>query len=205
MPDEPSASAAPEPEAAPPSETKRPPRRRASESTAKASAPESAAPPSSKKSAEKPMEKPAEAGPRVPKQATLSERDRRLLVARRALDGRRPVFGRQAENRYERVGRDGSWRRPRGLQSKQRRHYGYRARVVRVGYRSPAAVRGLVPSGFKPVLVRTTSDLERVQPTREAAVIARTVGTRRRLALEEAARERGIRVLNPIVKSEAET
>ena len=36
--------------------------------------------------------------------------------------------------------------------------------------------------------------------TRDAAVIARTVGTRRRLVLEEEARRLGIRVLNPIVK-----
>ncbi len=35
---------------------------------------------------------------------------------------------RQAANRYFRIGRDGAWRRPRGLQSKQRRHYGYRSR-----------------------------------------------------------------------------
>ena len=119
---------------------------------------------------------------------------------RRALDSRRPIFGRQAANRYYRIGRDGAWRRPRGLQSKQRRHYGYRPRIVRVGYRSPARVRGLVPSGFKPILVRTSTDLAAIDARTEAAVIARTVGTRRRLVLEEEARKLGIRVLNPIVK-----
>ena len=128
----------------------------------------------------------------------------RLLLLRRTIDRRRPIFGRQAANRYYRIGRDGTWRRPRGLQSKQRRHYGYRSRIVRIGYRSPAAVRGLVPSGFRPVLVRTTEELERIDIRTEAAVIARTVGTRRRLTLEEAARRRGVHVLNPIVKSERE-
>ena len=141
----------------------------------------------------------------APKRAELSKEVRRLLGVRRTLDRRRPIFGRQQANRYARVGRDGSWRRPRGLQSKQRRHYGYRPKIVRVGYRSPAAVRGLVPSGFLPILVRTTRDLETIDGKTQAAVIARTLGTRRRLVLEEEARKLGIRVLNPIVKGEEET
>ena len=141
---------------------------------------------------------------RAPKRAELPEELRALLRTRRMLDRRRPVFGRQAANRYWRIGRDGAWRRPRGLQSKQRRHYGYRPRIVRVGYRSPARVRGLVPSGFRPILVRTTDDLEGIDARTQAAVIARTVGTRRRLVLEEEARRLGIRVLNPIVTTEEE-
>ncbi len=140
----------------------------------------------------------------VPRRAKVDGTTRHLLALRRSQDDRRPIFGRQAANRYYRIGRDGAWRRPRGLQSKQRRHYGYRAKIVRVGYRSPAAVRGLVPSGFRPVIVRTRDDLEGINAEREAAVIARTVGTRRRLVLEEEAQKLGIRVLNPIVKAESE-
>ena len=143
--------------------------------------------------------------PGAPRRAALESGDRALLLARRELDKRRPLFGRQARYRYYRIGRDMSWRAPRGLQSKQRRHYGYRPRIVRIGYRSPARVRGLVPSGFRPILVRTDRDLEAIDAKLEAAVIARTIGTRRRLVLEETARKLGIRVLNPIVKSEEET
>jgi large subunit ribosomal protein L32e len=142
--------------------------------------------------------------PTAPKRATLHDEARRLLTVRRAQDRRRPVFGRQAANRYFRIGRDGAWRRPRGLQSKQRRHYGYRSQIVSIGYRSPARVRGLVPSGFRPVLVRTEADLDAIDGHAQAAVIARTVGTRRRIVLEEAARKLGIRVLNPIATGEAE-
>ncbi|MGA8302568.1 MAG: 50S ribosomal protein L32e [Thermoplasmata archaeon] len=141
---------------------------------------------------------------RAPKRATLTANRRRLLTLRRAIDRRRPIFGRQAANRYWRIGRDGAWRRPRGLQSKQRRHYGYRAEIVSIGYRSPAAVRGLVPSGFRPVIVHTTKQIEGIDARTEAAIIARTVGTRRRLTLEETARKLGVHVLNPIVKSEQE-
>jgi large subunit ribosomal protein L32e len=146
----------------------------------------------------------ADAAPRAPKRATLTPALRTLLAARDVIDDRRPVFGRQAANRYFRIGRDGAWRRPRGLQSKQRRHYGYRPKIVRIGYRSPAAVRGRVPSGFVPILVHNRGELDGLDATRDAAIIARTVGTRRRLVLEEEARRLGIHVLNPIVKGDQE-
>ena len=141
---------------------------------------------------------------RAPRRGALNPERQRLLALRRRADAARPIFGRQAANRYWRIGRDGSWRRPRGLQSKQRRHYGYRARIVRIGYRSPALVRGLAPNGFRPVLVRNEAELDAIDARTQAAVIARTVGTRRRLTLEEAARKKGVHILNPIVKSERE-
>lgn len=141
---------------------------------------------------------------RAPRRATLPADLRALLSERGAIDRHRPLFVRQAAHRYARIGRFGEWRRPRGLQSKQRRHYGYRSKIVRIGYRSPAKVRGLVPSGFRPIIVSTKAELDGIDAAREAAVIARTVGTRRRIVLEEEARKLGIRVLNPIVKGETE-
>ena len=145
-----------------------------------------------------------EEGPRAPRRPTLDPELQRLMNVRDALSLRRPRFVRQAAHRYERIGRWGSWRSPRGLQSKQRRHYGYRSRVVSIGYGSPAETRGLTPTGFKPVLVRTPDEIAALDIAREAAVIARTVGTRRRLVLEEAARKRGVKVLNPIVTDRRE-
>ena len=141
---------------------------------------------------------------RAPKRAALDPATARALLLRREADRHRPLFVRQAAHRYARIGREESWRRPRGLQSKQRRHYGYRSVVVRIGYRSPARARGLVPSGFRPVIVRTPQELARIDAQKEAVIIARTVGTRRRLALEEAARRLGLHLLNPIATPESE-
>jgi large subunit ribosomal protein L32e len=176
----------------------------AAKETAPARRPRKKAAPAADVPAPKAVEAPKKEEPKVPRRAELTAPLRTLLSVRRSLDRRRPIFGRQAANRYYRIGRDGSWRRPRGLQSKQRRHYGYRAQIVSIGYRSPARVRGLVPSGFAPVIVHTTAELEGIDAHRQAAIIARTVGTRRRLVLEEEARKLGIRVLNPIVKANAE-
>jgi len=105
-----------------------------------------------------------------------------------------PEFKRQEWFRYRRLGE--RWRRPRGLHSKMRRHMKYRPPVVRVGYRTPVEVRGLHPSGFSEVLVYNPSQLEGVNPEREAVRIARTVGTRKRIEIIERADTLNIRVLN---------
>lgn len=152
----------------------------------------------------KPKAKPAKEVP-PPKRPTLSSEVARLLAARRMQDQRRPRFTRQASYRYWRIGRDESWRKPRGLQSKQRRHYGYRSTIVSIGFRSPRQVRGRTPSGFRPILVETVPQISAIDPAHEAAIISRTVGTLKRLVLEEAARKRGVHVLNPITKETRET
>jgi large subunit ribosomal protein L32e len=148
--------------------------------------------------------KKADAKP-APRRPTLDPEAARLLHVRDTLSGKRPLFVRTASHRYFRIGRWESWRRPKGLQSKQRRHYGYRPFVVRIGYGSPRRTRGLTPTGFRPVIVRTDGEITKIDPTREAVIIARTVGTRRRLVLEEACRKLGIHILNPIVKEREES
>jgi large subunit ribosomal protein L32e len=173
-----------------------PARRRSKPAPASAAQPEAKASPApAKKSDAKP----------APRRPTLDPETKRLLQVRDDLSGRRPKFVRTASNRYWRIGRWNSWRAPRGLQSKQRRHYGYRPRVVRIGYGSPRATRNRTPTGFIPILVRTDKDLKALDAAHEAAVIARTVGTRRRLTLEETCRKLGIHVLNPIVKDREAT
>ena len=128
--------------------------------------------------------------------AKLSEEERRLLKMRNYLNRKRPWFRRQEWFRYKRLG--DSWRKPRGKHSKLREHKGYRIPIVDAGYRGPRKVRGLHPSGFKEVLVRNVKDLEKINPEREAARIASTVGMRKRLEIEKKAEELGIRVLNPV-------
>lgn len=138
--------------------------------------------------------------PKAPNRPTLDPELKRLLTERHQGDVRRPRFVRQQAHRYYAIGRFDTWRRPRGLQSKQRRHYGYRPTVVSIGFGSPRRTRGLTPSGFEPILVHTPSEVEKIEPKTQAALIARTVGTRRRLVLEEVARKKGIHVLNPLLR-----
>ncbi len=129
----------------------------------------------------------------------VSEEIRKLLKVRRRQKERKPDFRRYCWNKKLRL-RDKSWRRPRGLHNKLRRRYGgkWSGRIpVNVGFGSPKAVRGLHPSGYEEVLVYNVKDLEKVDPERQAVRIASCVGMKKRLAIEEKAKELGIKILNP--------
>jgi large subunit ribosomal protein L32e len=117
----------------------------------------------------------------------------RALVQKRR-EGK-PGFTRQDYHKKKRV--DPSWRKPRGNLSKQRRGIKGKGAVVEAGYRSPAAARGLHPSGFEEVRVHNPDDLEGVDPDAEAVRIASAVGARKRERIEDVCEDRGIRVLNP--------
>jgi large subunit ribosomal protein L32e len=117
-----------------------------------------------------------------------------LLAKRAAIDDRRPAFLRQEWFRFARLGE--KWRKPKGIHSKMRRHYGYRPPIVSIGYGSPKEVRGYHPSGFQEVMVHNPAQLEKINPKVQAARVGGTVGFKKRLAIEKRADELGIRVLN---------
>jgi len=126
--------------------------------------------------------------------AAIDDELRRLMEERK----KKPWFRRQQWWQYAKLCRK-SWRRPRGVHSKMRRHYGYRPPVVRIGYSSPRKVRGLHPSGFKEVLVYNVSQLAAIDSSREAIRIAHSVGRKKRMEIIEKADELGIRVLNRVL------
>ncbi len=117
-----------------------------------------------------------------------------LLAKRAAIDDRRPAFLRQEWFRFARLGE--KWRKPKGIHSKMRRHYGYRPPIVSIGYGGPKEVRGYHPSGFQEVMVHNPAQLEKINPKIQAARVGGTVGFKKRLAIEKRADELGIRVLN---------
>jgi large subunit ribosomal protein L32e len=125
----------------------------------------------------------------------MDEESRRLFKVRKVQKGKKPDFKRADSHKFKRL--DSNWRRPRGLQSKKRRHVRAKGALAQVGYGSPVTVKGLHPSGFAEVLVRTVSDVEKVDASIEAIRIARTVGAKKRNVIEEKAVELNIRVLNP--------
>ncbi len=124
----------------------------------------------------------------------LPEDVQRALEIRRERKKKEPEFRRQEWFRYKKLGT--KWRKPKGLHSKMRLNKKYRPPLVRVGYRGPVKARGLHPSGFEEVLVYNPSQLDGVDPKRQAVRIAHTVGQKKREAIIERARELKIRVLN---------
>ncbi|MES2153889.1 MAG: 50S ribosomal protein L32e [bacterium] len=119
------------------------------------------------------------------------------LGLRREKQSKRPAFRRHEWWRYVKLGgKNAPWRVPSGIHSKVRRHFKYRPPVVSIGYRGPADVRGLHPSGFEEVLVYNPEQLAKIDKTTQAARIGGTVGGRKAKLIVEAADKAGIRVLN---------
>ena len=90
-----------------------------------------------------------------------------------------------------------SWRRPRGLQSKQRMHKKAKGAHPTPGYGSPIAVRGLHPSGYQDILVHNLAEMEGLDAATQAIRIAGAVGMRKREQMQARAVELGLKVLNP--------
>ncbi len=127
---------------------------------------------------------------------SLTPELRRLLRLRLKMERREPEWMRMDEWRFWRIERQDRWRRPKSLDNKIRHQIKGYPPLVKIGYRQPRAVRGLHPSGFELVRVWRPEDLDKVDPTRQAVVIAGTVSKRKRLEIIRKALERNIKVVN---------
>lgn len=125
----------------------------------------------------------------------MDDKAKRLFKVRKIQKHKKPQFRRTESHKYKRL--DDNWRRPRGGQGKQRRHIKAKGALAQVGYGSPAAVKGLHPSGYAEVLVCTVSQLDNVNAEVEAVRIAAKVGGRKKAIIEAKAAELSIKVLNP--------
>jgi large subunit ribosomal protein L32e len=128
----------------------------------------------------------------------------RALALRQRHKSKKPKFRRQESWRYKRVSE--VWRKPDGVDSKMRKKVKGWPKSAEIGYRGPRVARGLHPSGYEEVLVRTVDDLGKVDPKTQAIRIAHTVGMKKRAEISIRAGERGVRILNPLpeVKPEEE-
>ena len=128
----------------------------------------------------------------------------RLLRLRRKIKRKRPEFLRTNWYRKPSLKNDPKWRWGHGRDNKLRLKMKGKPRVPETGYRSPRAVRGLLPNGSKPVIVRTLSDLEKIDKEKEAAIIYHGVGKRKRELILQKAKELGIVVFNAPKEVKAE-
>jgi len=125
----------------------------------------------------------------------LSDELKAALALRAAQKKATPSFRRTEWFRYKRLSRSG-WRKPHGMDNKQRRNYKYRSSLVRIGHGKVSAASGLHPSGFEEVMVHNSRDLDQIDAETQAARVGATVGGRKRENIYSRADELGIRVLN---------
>ncbi len=105
-----------------------------------------------------------------------------------------PRFLRQNYKVKGRVGE--SWRKPRGIDNKQRIQKKGTTPMPRIGYRSPRATRGLHPSGKLDVLVYNASHLSALDKAKNVVRIGGSVGAKKRSVIKKKAKELGLNVLN---------
>lgn len=116
---------------------------------------------------------------------------RRLLRVRKAKEAR---FKREGVDKKVTI--KDSWRRPRGLHSKQRKLRKAKGAHPDPGYGSPLAVRGMHPCGLREVRVCNLNDMEGLDASTQAIRIGATVGRKKREIIQNKAAEAKIRVLN---------
>ncbi len=125
----------------------------------------------------------------------LSEEIKEALALRAAQKKATPTFRRTEWFRYKRLSRSG-WRKPHGMDNKQRRNFKYRGSLVRIGHGKVNTASGLHPSGFEEVMVHNPADLDQIDAETQAARVVSNVGGRKREVIHSRADELGIRVLN---------
>ncbi len=107
----------------------------------------------------------------------------------------KPKFTKQYSHMKKRAQKTG-WRKPRGIDSKQRKHTKAKGKHPRVGYGAPNETRYLHPSGYEEVYVKCLSDLDKIDAETQAIRIASVVGKKKREEIIKKADEMGIRILN---------
>ncbi|MHA2407337.1 MAG: 50S ribosomal protein L32e [Candidatus Ranarchaeia archaeon] len=111
---------------------------------------------------------------------------------------KKPTFKRADSGQSKYKGRiKSSWRQPRGTDNKVRLKLKGYGPQPGSGYRNPRALRGKHPSGYTEILVNNIRELETLDPDVQAARIAKAVGLRKALLIQDKADELGIIILNP--------
>lgn len=88
------------------------------------------------------------------------------------------------------------WKKPKGNDNPMRLKLKGYPPVVSVGYRTPKIIRGLHPSGRRPVVIHNVAELEGLNPEEVIVYVSGKVGLRKREAIVKAALEKGFVVAN---------
>lgn len=119
---------------------------------------------------------------------------KQLLIKRRQTKAKKPVFTMQDAHKKKKL--EQKWRKPRGSDSKMRVGKSGYKRAVKVGWGSPKEVRYLDQAGLQPIIVRNLNELEKLNPKKQTAVIAKAVGNNKRIKIIEKAESKGIKIQN---------
>jgi large subunit ribosomal protein L32e len=116
-----------------------------------------------------------------------------LIKLRKKIKDKKPDFVRQHGYKKKKLSKSG-WRAPKGMHSKMRRKMGGKRKLPSMGYSSPRAVRGFTRQGFKPFIVKTLKDINKIKD--EIIIIGKKVGLRKKIQLLEKIKQLKLKVEN---------
>ena len=117
-----------------------------------------------------------------------------ILEIRNKMKERKPAFIRQDNPKRMKV--NDKWRKPKGIHSKIRHKFKGRRKMPSPGYKSPREAKGLHSSGLKIVNISSINDIIKIRKENEGAVIAKSIGMKKRLEILKKAKELQVQVLN---------
>lgn len=120
------------------------------------------------------------------------------------MERKKPSFWRKDWNKKIRLGssckRKRNWRRPTGLDNKNRLNRAGRAAAVNIGWGNDSSEKGKV-EGVVPVRIETLKELEKIDKKIQGIIIAR-VGKKKKEEIIKQAEKKGIQILNRYRKKE---
>jgi len=121
---------------------------------------------------------------------------KKALERRKEQKNKRPTFKREGNTKSVKFKKDTRWRRPKGRHSKLRHQTAGHAKKVMPGFRSERSVRGLHQSGLVSIIVHTPNDVAELDKNTQGAIVASTVGKRKKLIIIESLKKAGVALLN---------
>lgn len=118
----------------------------------------------------------------------------RLLKLKAEMKKKKPKFVRQEYGKRARLAE--CWRKPKGRHSKMREERAGKRPIVKIGYRTPKAVRGLNRAGLKEALVANVQQLAKIDPKTQIAVLSSRIGKKKKFEILKRALELKIKFAN---------
>jgi len=124
---------------------------------------------------------------------------KKALDIRKRVKSKKPTFIRQDAHKKSKL--KVCWRKPRGLHSKMRMKKRSYRRLPAIGFGSPRVTRDLNRMGLREIIVNNVADLLKIKESTKdlsgyCAVVASTVGTRKKVTIVKKALELGFAIDN---------
>ena len=117
-----------------------------------------------------------------------------LIQFKKSRKAKKPKFIQQ--DGHKKISLAEKWRKPRGRHSKLRLNLrGYKRRP-RVGWGSPAQVKGLHATGLEIILVQNVQDVNKLDEKKHGVIIGASVGNKKRLDVLDAVQKKNLILLN---------